>query len=94
MCPIAGGNWNNGALAGVWNLNLNNVRSNSNDNVGFRSDSAKPRNLLIRYGGAKGDAFRLVILLITAKSVCPCISGSNILVDMLTGRKRQTRVLL
>jgi len=38
-CEISGGNWNNGSNAGVWSLNLNNVRSNSNNNVGFRSDS-------------------------------------------------------
>lgn len=35
--PICGGNWNNAANAGVFNVNLNNVRSNSNDNIGFRS---------------------------------------------------------
>lgn len=35
--PIAGGNWNNGASAGVFALNLNNLRSNSNNNIGFRS---------------------------------------------------------
>ncbi len=39
LCVISGGNWNNGGNAGVWALNLNNVRSNSNNNVGFRSDS-------------------------------------------------------
>jgi hypothetical protein len=39
LCVISGGNWNNGGNAGVWDLNLNNVRGNSNDNVGFRSDS-------------------------------------------------------
>lgn len=32
-----GGNWNNGGNAGVFNVNLNNPRSNSNDNLGFRS---------------------------------------------------------
>ncbi|MBD9191025.1 MAG: hypothetical protein EGP96_00505 [Roseburia inulinivorans] len=35
--PICGGNWNNGANAGVFNLNLNNPRSNANWNIGFRS---------------------------------------------------------
>nr|DAP06909.1 MAG TPA: TREPONEMA DENTICOLA VARIABLE PROTEIN 1 FUNCTION, PERIODONTAL DISEASE [Caudoviricetes sp.] len=35
--PIRGGNWNNGANAGVFYTNLNNPRSNSNNNVGFRS---------------------------------------------------------
>ena len=39
LCVISGGNWNNGGNSGVWALNLNNVRSNSNNNYGFRSDS-------------------------------------------------------
>jgi len=36
MAPIRGGNWNNGSNAGVFNLNLNNDRSNANSNIGFR----------------------------------------------------------
>ncbi len=76
MCPIAGGNWNNGTNAGVWELNLNNVRGNSNDNVGFRADSAKPRSLIHGHGGAKGDSFRRVVTT-TAKSAGPGLSGSN-----------------
>lgn len=39
LCVISGGNWNNGSNAGVWTLNLNNVRGNSNNNIGFRADS-------------------------------------------------------
>ena len=39
FCVISGGNWNNAAVAGVWSLNLNNARGDSNNNVGFRSDS-------------------------------------------------------
>ena len=39
LCVNSGGNWTNGAIAGVWALNLNNVRANSNNNYGFRSDS-------------------------------------------------------
>nr|DAM48282.1 MAG TPA: TREPONEMA DENTICOLA VARIABLE PROTEIN 1 FUNCTION, PERIODONTAL DISEASE [Caudoviricetes sp.] len=35
--PLCGGNWGNGASAGVFNLNLNNPRSFVNWNVGFRS---------------------------------------------------------
>jgi len=31
-----GGNWNNVADAGVFALNLNNLRSNTNTNIGFR----------------------------------------------------------
>jgi hypothetical protein len=41
------GNWNNGANAGVWAVNLNNNRSNSNANVGFRSDYDSTSNLIV-----------------------------------------------
>jgi hypothetical protein len=58
MCPISGGNWNNSSSAGVWYLNLNNVRSNSNNNVGFRADSISPHGSLFDRSGLKGDAFR------------------------------------
>jgi len=34
--PIRGGNWNNGANAGLGALNLNNRRSNVNNNIGLR----------------------------------------------------------
>ncbi len=34
---IRGGNWNNGANAGVFYFNGNNSRANVNWNVGFRS---------------------------------------------------------
>jgi len=34
--PLRGGNWNNGSNAGPGALNLNNARSNSNSNIGFR----------------------------------------------------------
>lgn len=34
---IRGGNWDNGANAGLFYLNLNNHRSNSNVNRGFRA---------------------------------------------------------
>ena len=35
--PYCGGNWNNGSNAGVFNVNANNPRSNSNSNIGLRS---------------------------------------------------------
>ena len=92
MCPIASGNWNNGANAGVWTLNLNNNRTNSNNNIGFRSDSVKPRNLLYGYGGAKGDAFRCVASAM-AKSVYPHFSGSNSPTKFWLGCEGQMRVL-
>mgnify|MGYP001573380405 CR=1 FL=1 len=73
LCPISGGNWNNGSNAGVWALNLNNTRTNSNNNVGFRSDSGRPRTRQ-RDGGREGDAFRPAS---RAKSVCGRLSGSR-----------------
>lgn len=33
---LRGGNWNNGANAGAFTLNLNNSPANSNENIGFR----------------------------------------------------------
>jgi hypothetical protein len=39
LCVISRGNWNNGSNAGVRNRNLNNNRTNSNNNVGFAADS-------------------------------------------------------
>lgn len=56
MRPICGGNWDNGSFAGVWASNWSNSRANSNDNVGFRSDSDSPRTAQAD-GGAKGDVF-------------------------------------
>jgi len=32
-----GGNWNNSGKAGVFYVNLNNTRTNTNSNIGFRS---------------------------------------------------------
>ncbi len=71
MCLISSGNWNNAANAGVFTLNLNNERSNSNDNIGFRSDSVSPR-IAQANGGTKGGAFRQSL---TAKSVYHFVSG-------------------
>ena len=73
MCPISGGNWNNASNAGVWALNLNNVRGNTNNNVGFRADSNSPHGSKDR-SGIKGDAFRRVMQ-VTAKSECFRFAG-------------------
>lgn len=45
--PIRGGNWNNGSNAGLGALNLNNTRTNTNNNIGFRPalDDARSSNL-------------------------------------------------
>jgi hypothetical protein len=76
MCPISGGNWNNTSNAGVWALNWNNARGNSNDNVGFRSDSGSPRTGKPD-GGTKGGVFRHGQN--RAKSWCIRLSGRLIL---------------
>lgn len=39
LCVISRGNWNNGSNAGCRNRNLNNNRTNANNNVGFACDS-------------------------------------------------------
>lgn len=39
LCVISRGNWNNGSNAGGRNRNLNNARSNANNNVGLACDS-------------------------------------------------------
>lgn len=70
MAPISGGNWNNSSNAGVWALNLNNSRTNSNNNIGFRSDSVSPRTGQPD-GGTKGGIFRHI----SAKSAVRRLSG-------------------
>ena len=40
--PLASGNYNNGALAGAFARNLNNPRTNVNNNVGARPDCGFP----------------------------------------------------
>lgn len=39
LCVISRGNWSNGSNAGSRNRNLNNNRTNANNNVGFACDS-------------------------------------------------------
>lgn len=70
MAPLSSGNWNNSSNAGGWYLNLNNNRTNSNNNIGFRSDSDSPRTRQLD-GGTKGGVFLQVI----AKSVWHRISS-------------------
>ena len=71
LCALAGGNWSNGANAGVRARNLNNARSNANNNVGFRSDSRPdtphaacadwPRGSLCRALWRNGGARRFLV---------------------------------
>ena len=74
MAPISGGNWNNSSNAGVWAFNLNNNRTNSNNNIGFRSDSVSP-HIGQPKSGTKGDVFRQ---LTAAKSVHCHFSSSGL----------------
>ena len=59
LCPLSGGNANNGTNAGVWALILNNSRANSNANVGLRADLSKPGlRAVMAYWPEKGASFR------------------------------------
>jgi hypothetical protein len=51
MCisPIVFGNWNNALLSGPRARNLNNVRGNSNDNVGGRDYKKTSRLLTVKW---------------------------------------------
>ena len=48
--PISGGNWNNTSNAGVGTLNLNNNRTNSNNNVGLRDCVSEPETAMADTG--------------------------------------------
>ena len=53
--PIASGNWNDAAKAGVFYRNWNNNRSNDNNNIGFRAaDYLADSDLKFRIGNT-GD---------------------------------------
>lgn len=52
MLPIVGGNWNNGANAGVFTVNLNNTSDNDNNNNGARS--LRPQ-LILPSAGSQGS---------------------------------------
>lgn len=75
MCPISGGNWSNGANAGVWAFNLNNTRSNANNTVGFRADSASPHTPH-GDGGSKGEVVRRAAIVAAANQGGRSGSGS------------------
>ena len=51
MLPHVGGNWNNGAHAGSFAVNLNNDSGNTNQNVGARS--ARFRHISLPSGGSE-----------------------------------------
>lgn len=50
MAAICGGNWNNSSNAGPFAMNLNNNRTNSNNNVGARDSGTKPETAMADTG--------------------------------------------
>jgi hypothetical protein len=48
LLPHAGGNWNNGATAGVFAVNLNNNSGNNNNNNGARAVRLQPNHAQCR----------------------------------------------
>lgn len=70
LCLLSGMNWTNTSNAGVWSVNLNNNRANSNTNMGFCADSIPPETLK-RDTGNEGDGFRPL-----AKSLYCTLFGS------------------
>jgi hypothetical protein len=48
LLPHAGGNWNNGAPAGVFAVNLNNNSGNNNNNNGARAVRLQPNHAQCR----------------------------------------------
>lgn len=54
LLPHAGGNWNNGANAGVFAVNLNNNSDNDNNNNGARAVRLQPNHAQRRF--SRGSA--------------------------------------
>lgn len=70
LFPMASGNWNNAANAGVFLRNWNNYRSNDNNNVGFRSSDYDASAYLTLQQANTGD-IGVVPSCILAKSARP-----------------------
>ena len=70
--PMVGGNWNNTSNAGVFNLNVNNNRTNTNNNVGGRDSISKPETLR----GETGD--RGICCSAISEINSGVLSGSNV----------------
>lgn len=73
LFPMASGNWNNAANAGVFYRNWNNVRSNDNNNVGFRAADCFAFADLILPSANTGD-IGVAPSCNLAKSACPGFS--------------------
>lgn len=61
--PIRGGSHNNGSNAGFGALNLNNVRSNVNTNIGFRPALPQSRKCLSKDSIRDGEKGTVILLL-------------------------------
>lgn len=67
LFPLRGGNWNNGVKAGLFNLNINNLVSNVNNNIGLRSAFGKCR--ILHFQGSVISAISKGILALADKIV-------------------------
>jgi hypothetical protein len=76
---IRGGNWDNGANAGVFAFNANNGPSNWNNNIGFRCGRGEYSQMARLYG----DASRATLP--TAGLLLPC---EILLYEVIAGEKR------
>jgi len=79
--PIRLGNWNNAAEAGVFTLNCNNARSNTNTNIGARPDSGP--HILKRKSGTKGGAFLHSVKTFAKSAGRPFSSSCHVAVERL-----------
>ncbi len=70
LFPLASGNWNNAANAGVFYRNWNNNRSNDNNNVGFRAADYDAFADLTLHTANTGD-IGVTLSCTLAKSACP-----------------------
>ena len=70
LFPLASGNWNNAADAGVLYRNWNNNRSNDNNNVGFRAADYDAFADLTLHTANTGD-IGVTLSCTLAKSACP-----------------------
>lgn len=67
--PVRGGDWGNSAIAGVFALNLNNDRSNSNTNIGARP-ALRARLKRVAYRAARRHTLERMRILRPAATLC------------------------
>lgn len=81
LCVMAGANWNNSTNAGAWARNFNNVRSTSNLNYGFSSDSRPQAAQAV--SGIQGGAFLRLAQAFAKSAAHPFSSRHHVVLDRL-----------